>query len=530
MNAKRMITLLICVAMILSIIPVMTISTSAANEGMWTTYRRANEYPSEDEEEDEEKAYVPAAGYHYSSDGFTIDQPDWTGITPFVTASTKETHPLKDGLYLKFRVDDYSYNGGNNGVDQWICVSFSTEPKVNPGSTDFGGGWLTLIRGDGTSGTAMSQPHLTTPKTDDVAGTFVNHGGAFNEITIPTDENGREIYTVEVNWIDNSYEIKINGLVMPGAAQADPLMESLSPSGDFYVGISLMTTIKDGTAGMTILEYGTSEDDASKPVGEDSLEPESNEIVEAPIADASTVAANQPAILWNPETRYIKGGNNCTFTVLGDNTWRVNGTDATVFFSFIPKSSWSYDAADFPVFGIMFRNIRADGQTLWYSAGDVAGALDSCTIPFTVYDGEIYYGEDDYFFVPFDLEGLWEGRINAVRLDFSIPEEADREFDICFAGMFRSEDEAYVYAEEYLRSNTDIDPDATKEQATKPADDPEEPESNASGDETNASGNETNASGNKTETPKSGCKSAIGFGAVVILAASAAAYVLKKKD
>ena len=31
-------------------------------------------------------------------------------------------------------------------------------------------------------------------------------------------------------------------------------------------------------------------------------------------------------------------GNNCAFTVLGDNTWRVIDSDSNVFFTFNPKS------------------------------------------------------------------------------------------------------------------------------------------------------------------------------------------------
>jgi hypothetical protein len=44
-------------------------------------------------------------------------------------------------------------------------------------------------------------------------------------------------------------------------------------------------------------------------------------------ADPSTVEANKPAIPWSPETVNIRGGNNCTFTVLGDNTWRVTAKE-----------------------------------------------------------------------------------------------------------------------------------------------------------------------------------------------------------
>ena len=181
------------------------------------------------------------------------------------------------------------------------------------------------------------------------------------------------------------------------------------------------------------------------------------------------------------------------------------------------------------MFGIMFRNIWTEGGTLWYAAGDVMGAKDGCNFPVSIYDGEFYGEDEEYVFIPWDLTDLWEGRINTIRLDFAIEDEANREFDICFAGMFRSEDEAYAYAEEYLRATTDVDPDATKEE-TVPETDPEtDPETTPDGDATQApEGDATNAP--ETEAPKEGCGGIISFGAVAILSAAAAAVALKKKD
>lgn len=58
---KKLIALVIAALMILSMIPVMAISTSAAVEGMWTTYRGAGSYPALDDEppEDGEEVLYP---------------------------------------------------------------------------------------------------------------------------------------------------------------------------------------------------------------------------------------------------------------------------------------------------------------------------------------------------------------------------------------------------------------------------------------------------------------------------------------
>ena len=545
MNTKRIIALLIAAIMVLSMIPVMAVSTSAANEGMWTTYRNAGNYPALDDEPDpdgEETIYPPESGYEYTSEGFTVIQPDWSGVGPFTTVSTIEAINLKDGLYLEFRVDDYQY-GGEIGADHWICLTLNTGKvedgategtvagektgKVAPGSPAYGGGWLTLLRGVG-DGNVTSLPHLTDPKTEDFGGTFVNVGTVSTTATL--DDAGREINTLEVVWNGSEYEIKVNGVVQPGQAQTTAMLEKLAPDGNLFVGITMMDGLKGGTAGLTITKFGTSASDATKPVGSDSKKAEENNLVEAPIADSSTIEANMPAILWTPETVNLKSGNNCTFTVLGNNTWRVNATETAVFFSLGAKRAWSYDATDFPVFGIMVKNLWIDSGTLWYAAGEIPGATNGYTVPFSIYDGEFYGEDEEYIFVPVDLTDLWEGRFNSIRLDFNMADETTREFDLCFAGMFRSVDEAYTYANNWLSANTEVetkDPNATEEETTEA---PTEAATTAPAEEatTAAPDADVTTEATETEAPKSGCGSVIGFSAVAILAAAAAVVALKK--
>jgi hypothetical protein len=541
---KKLIALVIAAVMILSMIPVMAVSTSAAGEGMWTTYRSAGNYPAIDDEPDpdgEETIYPPESGYEYTADGFSIVQPNWSGVGPFVTVSTTEEVNLKDGLYLEFRVDDYQY-GGEIGADHWICLTLNTGKtedgategyeagtktgKVAPGSPAYGGGWLTLLRGVG-DGNVTSLPHLTDPKTEDFGGTFVNVGSIGAPATL--DDDGREINTLEVSWTGSEYEIKVNGVVQPGQAQTTAMLEKLAPNGDVFVGITMMDGLKGGSAGLTVTKFGTSASDATKPVGSDSKEPEENNLVEAPIADPSTVEANKPAILWNPDTYNLKSGNNVNFQVQGDNTWLATATETAVFFSLGAKRSWSYNATDFPVFGIMVKNLWIDSGTMWYAAGEIPGATDGYTLPFSIYDGEFYGEDEEYIFVPVDLTDMWEGRFNSIRLDFNMADESTREFELCFAGMFRSVDEAYTYANEWLAGNTEVetkDPNATEPETEPETEAPTEAETEAPTAAPEAG--DTTAAPQETEAPKEGCGSVIGFGAVAILAAAAAAVALKK--
>ena len=337
-----------------------------------------------------------------------------------------------------------------------------------------------------------------------------------------------EIITFEVTWNGSAYEIKVNGVVQANMAGTTALLEKLSPSGDFFVGITMMDGMKGGTAGLTVTKFGTSASDATKPVGSDSKEAEENNLVEAPIADPSTVEPNKPAILWNPDTVNLKSGNNINFQVQGDNTWAAVATESSVFFSLTPKRKWSYAATDFPVFGIMVKNLWVDSGMLWYAAGEITSANNNYTYPFSIYDGEFYGEDEEYIFVPVDLTDMWEGRINAIRLDMAMAEDV-REFELCFAGMFRSVDEAYTYANEWLAGNTEVE---TKDpNATEPETEPEtEAPTDAPAEDTTAApeAGDTTAAPNETEAPKEGCGSVIGFGAVAILAAAAAAVALKK--
>ena len=176
-----------------------------------------------------------------------------------------------------------------------------------------------------------------------------------------------------------------------------------------------------------------------------------------------------------------------------------------------------------------------DGGTAWYAAGEIAGALIDCTMPFSIYDGDSWEGADDveYFFVPIDMTDLWEGRINTMRLDLTMSDTENREFDICFAGMFRSVEEGTAYAEQYLKTNNIISEDYTKAPEETKAPDIEAEDTNDGETNPADTNDDTNASTDKptTDDPaKEGCGSVIGMSAAAVLAAASAFVALKKKD
>ena len=449
---RRIFAALLCAVMLVSIFPAVLPASAASVEGDWTVYRIPDTYGDEEDGE----VVKPVPGYEYTADGFTTIAPDWTNFTPYFTVQTKEAQPLKNGIYLEFRVDEYPYGGEDGDVDHWLAFSLSDRENVSPGNIEFGNNWLCLLRGAG-EGSASTQSFITTMTTDEDVGTFVYNGDV--SVTVPVDDEGREIYTLEIIWDGSEYDIKICGTTVEGCADITAKLEEWNADGEFFVGITVHAAVKDASAGITVTKFGTTAANATTPVGSDSAEPELDEYYEfAPIADPDTVPVNTPAILWDPETYdlpWVENGivsrvKSQAGTHVDDYTWRVVLTDHRPSVYVKAEHSLSYAAEDFPVVGILFYNMWMDTGSLEYAAGDVLSMTEANRIAFSVYDGRFYGADEEYVFIPIDLTGLWSGRINALRVELNHMEDCSASFELCFMGMFRSTEEAYAYAHDWL--------------------------------------------------------------------------------
>ena len=279
---KKLVTLLVIMSMLLCMMPVMAIPTAAADiPGDWTTWREANDYNHPvDEVTGEETGYRPAPGYEYTEEGFTTVPADYTGTYPYMNVVTKEKQSVKDGIYLKFRVDEFSYTGESGKADSWLAVTLWNQPNFTIHSDAFGQGYFQHYRGAGDGKAIMNDQEF------------------FPEV----DDEGREIYTWEVTWDGEAYHFILCGVEMANSLDMSKKLEGIDATGEFYVGIALRSTEANGKASLTILEYGTSKSDANKPVGTDEKEPEVNNNVAAPIADPATVPENMPAVYFDAST------------------------------------------------------------------------------------------------------------------------------------------------------------------------------------------------------------------------------------
>lgn len=532
MKMRKILAVLVAAVMVLAMLPVMAVTTSAADvDGDWDTFRNGEEYTPAHEEE----GYKPAPGYRYTDEGFSTVPADYTNTSPYFNVMTKEKQSLKDGFYVEMRVDEYSYTG-----DHWIGFSVWSSQELAPGNTNYGSGWLGMARVPGNGGSGQLDNAITMKKSDDAAGYFNYLTGT--TITPKVDGEGREIYTMEITHDGSRYNISICGVTVPNSDSITTLLNELDANGDFYVGLTMYSGEKNGKAGLTILKYGTSEDDAETPIGSDRKDPEPNINVIAEIADPSTVEENQPALIYDANLYNAPSGANFEASALGDNAFRIEATASAIYFNWNVKKSLSYDAKDFPVVAIMLRSYDSTGGTCYYSAGDVMSADPNHMISWGLWDsGALELETDDGFYnmTLIDLTDMWEGRVNAVRFDFAeidVTDEDYASFDICWAGVFRSVEEAQAYTRAWATEKGIADAEIveTEEPETEEATDDEletplaQTEAPTETPATNGESNGTDAE-TKVEEKKGGCGSVIGSVAVLMTAA-AAAVALKKKD
>ena len=543
---KKLFAVLLMLSMLLASASLMTFTTQAVDiPGDWTTYRAAAEYPAPGEDTTG-KVYKPEAGYEYTEEGFTVIPADYTDSTPFMTVQTKEPQPIQEGVYMEFRVDDYCYNGPEHNIDSWICISITNQPKVTPGAPAYGGGWMCLIRGNGGGADAKAESCNTVENVS-----FQNLGAS--TVTPGLDSEGRELYTFEASYNNSQYTFKLNGVTLNGMPQISGNLKNLDPKGNFYVGVTLYSSMKDGTAALSILNYGTSKSTATPPQGSDTKDPEPNLIKVAPIADPSTVPENQPALYWDASVAAAPNGTNLFLSPLGDNAFRVQMSDNMGYFNWNMSRSLSYSGTDFPIFTVLFRNYYGDGGGLWYYGGDVLGAVGDNNLSWSSYDNGIYYEgeEDEYILLTLDLSNRWEGRINGLRFDLTAPEVA-WEYDICYMGFFRSQDEAEAFCESRLTewgvevgtdeaetSESDenqpqeTEPQETEPQETEPQEtQPQETESIAETDAETVTNTEESSATAETDAPeeKKGCGASLSGAMLVGAVMLAAGICMRKKE
>ena len=569
---KKIFAILLAVCMLASAFAIFSIP-AAASDDAWVVYGNARDY-RDDFNEMYGDEYSNLPGYKYVSDGLQTISPNWENTSPRIGVQTGQKVNLKNGVYMRVRIDDFSMDAS----DKWYAFSISDTQYVDVGSTNKerdGERIIGMIRGNASD----MRSEVEWRQSNYI---FSGKSSMSIEAADRYDEDGNEYVTLVIGWDGSTYSVTVNGAPMaPGAVK---WMNEHFADGEAYVGINIYNNKKGGEAGLTVVAFGETEMSAFPPSYNESQEPINyeNRYAIAPIADPSTVPAGQPGVLINgsrdesDSKTTVKGDG--IYSLTEDNYIHVTSDRDDVETSFTVKNSVSVDIRDFPVAIVLTRNLcTCDSQSCWamektemyIMAGDDVSASNDRMVP-AISAGvnepiECEDGNYLYFMINFlDVENTQdvEGRINALRFD--IPRiktntPGRNEFDLCFVAFFRTQDEARAYVNEYLgiddegqnqeqsseSESVDNSEQSSESESVDNSEQSSESESNSETEskvETNApAGNETESESEPT-TPdgdgddnasSGGCFGAVGFGAIAIVTAAAVAGFVtfkKKKD
>ena len=523
---KKLFAFILVVAMLMSMAVI--VPFAADMEGDWQTRRFGPNYS----DDPDFTAYPPAPGYEYTDEGFSTIPANYEGTSPSFVVQTKDKINIQDGVYLKFRIDEFSYGGPDGKADCWITMNVWNNQTVNIGPTPnaYGDGYGLLSRSDGIN----------------VEGAQVRAAAAHDWNYVPAvfDDEDRQIFTWQITYSEtDGYQMFLNGQAIRQEENVDfgAAMDRMAENGMAYLGVAIQSAYAGGVASMTILEFGTSEEDAVPPSGSDRVEPETNMNVPAPIIDPDTVPLNQPAALYNAETvtNPLLGASGFELTPLGDNGFNVHPTTNIGFVTWTFRPNVSVDIDDFPYFAIMYKDFWGGG-TIWVGAGVNMGANNDCKTSFSVYEGVLYDEEEffDYGMAIINIADYGEDRLNMLRVDMG----ASEDFEICYMGVFRSWEEAEAYGNSYLgrevTADTTADTTADNTDDTTADNTDDTTADNTAGTTADVeTGAETKAEAgtsaeNVTDATEAegGCASTLGFGLLAVVALAAPMLLKKKED
>ena len=515
---KKVFSLLIVLAMLASTCAIFSIP-AAAVDGIWDTHGTASQDDRFYEGDEDDKTSVP--GYKYTDDGLYIKSADWSTGKPWSHVSTKEKVDLKAGVYMQVRVDSFEYEAS----DRWFNFNIRNMPIIEPGSGDttYGEGVQSLIKPERAENMKLKQVNWYT-------GAFTKAGASGT--TEARDENGKHILTFQVTWNGSSYGLTVNG-VNAHSSVISYMNEKYAEDSLQYIGFTAQSNKKGGEQSFTILKFGTDEEHAFTPGGNDEKDNENFYNEPVAIADPSEVDEGEPAILMNGDLQYsalkkLPGSAlGSEISITDDMLVHVVATAKLADCGgWSVNNDVSYDIADFPVFMVMTKNYCSCGVekcqwfeeiSIWLPTGEQIGAGNENHITaISAHTKPLYIDEDGYLFFIYDVspklnsednpEGTFGGRINATRVDFNVDltTPGANEFDVVMQCFFRTVEEAEAYAMDYLVMEG-YDPNAQPEEDTTEApaggDTTEAP---AGGDTTEAPADDTTeapAGGDTTEAP-----------------------------
>ena len=454
---KKFFAMLMAAAMMISMLTAIAIVPASAIDGEWIVYSKADQYL-----DDYDGDLMSIPGYEYTDDGLRVIPADWRDFTPGAGVQTKEKVDIKEGVYMEVRVDEFS-----NNSDFWFNFNIWSKPMFKAGKTDtekWGYGVQELIRSNAQYSSWRCEWRTN--------GFDAQTNTAIAADKTPVNEDGCLYFTFKVTWNGSSFAVSINDSVAPQGV-VDYMNKTYATDSEAYIGFNLQNGTKDGKCGITVLKFGTNENDAVAPMGDDSRDPENFYLTIADIADPNTVEAGKPAVFMNgnragSDVKQIPEAANGTSSINDDYSIHIVASTSTPYLGMGVANDVSYAIEDFPVAMVVTRDfctcgedecIALESTNMYMMAGEITAASNDCKVnelnmseDAYVIDGHSYL----YFFYDFSDEDApfeTKGRFNSFRIDFAgvdVSTAGANAFDVCFGAMFRSVDEAKAYAEAYF--------------------------------------------------------------------------------
>ncbi len=584
---KKFLSMMLALAMIISCVTVFSLTANAA-DGDWDVYASRGDY--QDKYSPDNRS-VP--GYEYTDEGLHMIPADYTDFTPNAMFQTKDLIDIRQGVYLKVRIDNFTHGG-----DEWF--GFFVQTYKND--------WFIDDETYGNLGLgALVRPNPNTKKIDRIQSNYsVNHDEDSKSTSTPGiyttsefDEQGRIILTYEITYSEEEgYKAFANGAELDAGMMQELGKLFDENNGMMYIGFQLQNSNKGGTVECTILEFGTNAEDAEVPMGDDSADPINRTKTVAPLEDASKIPLGEPAIRLTGDAEdsdtLMRITSTAKYTVNDDFTVRLRTTNPRVQINASVKYETSYSVNDFPYAMMIVRNLCScdyqdidyDGEVdkictcsesgkVYVMVGDVIQANENYTIATTVANTTPATDEEGntYMYFLIDLtsfmgqvgaDGEPSSRINALRVDIHNVKSTDPDrnsFDFCEIAFLRSEEEVAQYFKDYMEmlgGKVEDTEDSTDEQPSEtPTEDPDD-----SGDDTNAPTEDTNKGEDDTDAPtdtpdngndeteaptnapannggdekepdasekKSGCGGTVGVGAVAVMIIACIGFVSFRK-
>ena len=422
-------------ALLLAVILACSVFTfcASAEDGQvqWSVYAKATEYGDPDN-----PPMVP--GYRYTDLGIQLyinENISAYKKTGYGTLQTTEPQDYTKGITMTVLVDAFE---DSPSADKWICFTLWSQQGFAQGTNEDGYGWRCYIRPTATN--IAIQSYMCTEK--DARADLVQYQANVNIYN-------HEALTFEVKQEnDGKYHVFVCDVDMGLAATTfvDYMTDNKA-----YVGVTgYESTMHD--IQLTVTEYN-----GVKPAGITGVEPYSPDGNAVPATKENTPPVDPGAPCWlytATGTEKVTMGSGMAHEATDSGDLRITfGETSPQIYASIGIDRF-YDAAEFPVFAVMFTKLDDIGDigSLYYCAGDVLAPQENARTEFYWSDGDYDKNSDDgWRLLTIDLsEGdTWKegARINGFRLDLAYDSLlSDQNCEIRWIGFFRSEAEAYAYA------------------------------------------------------------------------------------